>query len=169
MNPQIKLPYQYPKAFRCVHTSQPLRGTKAKSRKHSSLYLKRKTCALCRWWCGDFRCTRAYLELADKAEPSCGEYLDGLGCIPWHAQNSLGMLGMHGTYEANMAMHEADLIFGIGVRFDDRTTNNLENTVRMRKLCTLISTHRRFQKRESRFTNRWFGRKSAYDHVRFVG
>lgn len=33
---------------------------------------------------------------------------------------------MHGTYEANMAMHNADLIFGIGVRFDDRTTNNLE-------------------------------------------
>ena len=32
---------------------------------------------------------------------------------------------MHGTYEANMTMHNADLIFGIGVRFDDRTTNNL--------------------------------------------
>ncbi|GBU11855.1 hypothetical protein AwEntero_04560 [Enterobacterales bacterium] len=35
------------------------------------------------------------------------------------------MLGMHGTYEANMTMHNADLIFGVGVRFDDRTTNNL--------------------------------------------
>lgn len=35
------------------------------------------------------------------------------------------MLGMHGTYEANMTMHNTDLIFGIGVRFDDRTTNNL--------------------------------------------
>jgi acetolactate synthase-1/2/3 large subunit len=34
------------------------------------------------------------------------------------------MLGMHGTYEANMAMHEADLIFALGSRFDDRTTNN---------------------------------------------
>ncbi|NVP02344.1 acetolactate synthase 3 large subunit, partial [Photobacterium damselae subsp. damselae] len=36
-----------------------------------------------------------------------------------------GMLGMHGTYEANMTMHNSDLIFGVGVRFDDRTTNNL--------------------------------------------
>ncbi len=50
----------------------------------------------------------------------------GLGAFPGTHKNSLGMLGMHGTYEANMAMHEADLIFGIGVRFDDRTTNNLE-------------------------------------------
>ncbi|MDF5415074.1 thiamine pyrophosphate-dependent enzyme, partial [Vibrio parahaemolyticus] len=52
--------------------------------------------------------------------------LMGLGAFPGTHKNSLGMLGMHGTYEANMAMHEADLIFGIGVRFDDRTTNNLE-------------------------------------------
>ena len=36
------------------------------------------------------------------------------------------MLGMHGTYEANTAMHESDLILGVGVRFDDRTTNNLD-------------------------------------------
>lgn len=35
------------------------------------------------------------------------------------------MLGMHGTYEANMTMHNADVIFAVGVRFDDRTTNNL--------------------------------------------
>jgi acetolactate synthase-1/2/3 large subunit len=35
------------------------------------------------------------------------------------------MLGMHGTYEANMTMHHSDVIFAVGVRFDDRTTNNL--------------------------------------------
>lgn len=35
------------------------------------------------------------------------------------------MLGMHGTYEANMTMHNSDVIFAVGVRFDDRTTNNL--------------------------------------------
>lgn len=50
----------------------------------------------------------------------------GLGVFPGTHKNSLGMLGMHGVYEANMAMHNADLIFGVGVRFDDRTTNNLE-------------------------------------------
>ncbi len=50
----------------------------------------------------------------------------GLGAFPGTHKQCLGMLGMHGTYEANMAMHNADLIFGVGVRFDDRTTNNLE-------------------------------------------
>ena len=40
----------------------------------------------------------------------------GLGAFPGSHKNCLGMLGMHGTYEANMAMHNSDLIFGIGVR-----------------------------------------------------
>ena len=50
--------------------------------------------------------------------------LMGLGAFPATHQNFIGMLGMHGTYESNMAMHEADLIFALGSRFDDRTTNN---------------------------------------------
>jgi acetolactate synthase-1/2/3 large subunit len=50
--------------------------------------------------------------------------LMGLGAYPGSDSQSLGMLGMHGTYEANMAMHEADLIIAIGARFDDRVTNN---------------------------------------------
>ncbi len=50
--------------------------------------------------------------------------LMGLGAFPATHKNFIGMLGMHGTYEANMAMHEADLIFALGSRFDDRTTNN---------------------------------------------
>ncbi len=51
--------------------------------------------------------------------------LMGLGAFPATHRQSLGMLGMHGTYEANMTMHNADVIFAVGVRFDDRTTNNL--------------------------------------------
>lgn len=51
--------------------------------------------------------------------------LMGLGAYPSSDKQFLGMLGMHGTYEANNAMHHSDLILGIGVRFDDRTTNNL--------------------------------------------
>lgn len=51
--------------------------------------------------------------------------LMGLGAYPGSDKQFIGMLGMHGTYEANNAMHESDLILGIGVRFDDRTTNNL--------------------------------------------
>jgi len=52
--------------------------------------------------------------------------LMGLGCFPAAHPLSLGMLGMHGTYWANMAMTEADLILAIGVRFDDRVTGALE-------------------------------------------
>lgn len=51
--------------------------------------------------------------------------LMGLGAFPATHRRALGMLGMHGTYEANMTMHNADVIFAVGVRFDDRTTNNL--------------------------------------------
>ncbi len=50
--------------------------------------------------------------------------LMGLGAFPGDDPQFLGMLGMHGTYEANCAMHHADLIFAIGARFDDRVTNN---------------------------------------------
>ena len=50
--------------------------------------------------------------------------LMGLGVYPAADEQFVGMLGMHGTYEANMVMHEADLIMAIGARFDDRITNN---------------------------------------------
>ena len=49
--------------------------------------------------------------------------LMGLGVYPASDKYFLGMLGMHGTYQANMAMHNADLIIAIGARFDDRITN----------------------------------------------
>lgn len=48
----------------------------------------------------------------------------GLGAYPASDPQFLGMLGMHGTYEANMAMHYCDVLLGIGVRFDDRVTNS---------------------------------------------
>ena len=50
--------------------------------------------------------------------------LMGLGAFPGNDNQFVGMLGMHGTYEANMVMSEADLIFNVGARFDDRITNN---------------------------------------------
>ncbi|MFB2661915.1 acetolactate synthase 3 large subunit [Shewanella mangrovisoli] len=66
------------------------------------------------------------LTLAEKLNIPVVSTLMGLGAFPGTHKNSLGMLGMHGRYEANMTMHNCDLIFGIGVRFDDRTTNNIE-------------------------------------------
>jgi len=52
--------------------------------------------------------------------------LMGLGAFPASDPLSLGMLGMHGTYEANMGMHHCDVLIAIGARFDDRVTGNLE-------------------------------------------
>ena len=50
--------------------------------------------------------------------------LMGLGAYPATGDRFIGMLGMHGTYEANMAMHNSDLILAVGARFDDRITND---------------------------------------------
>jgi acetolactate synthase-1/2/3 large subunit len=52
--------------------------------------------------------------------------LMGLGCYPASGDNWLGMLGMHGLYEANMAMHDCDLMINVGARFDDRITGRLD-------------------------------------------
>lgn len=52
--------------------------------------------------------------------------LMGLGAYPASDRQFLGMLGMHGTYEANMGMHNCDVLIAIGARFDDRVTGNLE-------------------------------------------
>ncbi|MES9905840.1 MAG: acetolactate synthase 3 large subunit [Sedimenticola sp.] len=51
--------------------------------------------------------------------------LMGLGSYPASDKQFIGMLGMHGTYEANMSMHEADVLIAIGVRFDDRVTGHV--------------------------------------------
>tara|TARA_Y100000590_G_scaffold197482_1_gene224270 strand:+ start:1739 stop:3514 length:1776 start_codon:yes stop_codon:yes gene_type:complete len=52
--------------------------------------------------------------------------LQGLGAFPGNDQQFLGMLGMHGTYEANNAMHDCDLMINIGARFDDRITGKID-------------------------------------------
>ena len=52
--------------------------------------------------------------------------LMGLGAVAHDNKNFLGMLGMHGTYEANLAMHHCDLMINVGARFDDRVTGRLD-------------------------------------------
>ncbi len=52
--------------------------------------------------------------------------LMGLGAYPSSDRQFVGMLGMHGTYEANMAMHNCDVLIAVGARFDDRVTGNIE-------------------------------------------
>ena len=53
--------------------------------------------------------------------------LMGLGGFPGNDPQFIGMLGMHGTYEANMAMHDCDVMFAVGARFDDRVTGRLSD------------------------------------------
>ena len=65
-------------------------------------------------------------ELARISGAPVTSTLMGLGALPASSPQWLGMLGMHGTYEANMAMNEADLVVAIGARFDDRVTGRLD-------------------------------------------
>ncbi|MCX7565276.1 acetolactate synthase 3 large subunit [Sulfitobacter sp. F26169L] len=65
-------------------------------------------------------------ELVDATGFPITSTLMGLGCYPASGDKWLGMLGMHGLYEANMAMHDCDLMINIGARFDDRITGVVE-------------------------------------------
>ena len=65
-------------------------------------------------------------ELVQLLNIPCTGTLMGLGGYPASDRRFLGMLGMHGTYEANMAMHHCDVLFAVGARFDDRVTGDLK-------------------------------------------
>jgi len=65
-------------------------------------------------------------ELVDATGIPVTSTLMGLGAYPASGDNWLGMLGMHGLYEANMAMHGCDLMINIGARFDDRITGRID-------------------------------------------
>ena len=67
--------------------------------------------------------------------------LQGLGAFPGYDQQFLGMLGMHGTYEANNAMHDCDLMINIGARFDDRITGKIDEFSPGSKKYTSILIH----------------------------
>jgi len=127
MNPQIKLPYEYPESISMRSYKPTTSGHKGQIKKGLKALLEAKKPVL--YVGGGAVISQAdehLLKLAEDLNLPVVSTLMGLGAFPGTHKNSLGMLGMHGTYEANMAMHNADLIFGVGVRFDDRTTNNLE-------------------------------------------
>ena len=65
-------------------------------------------------------------ELVDATGIPITSTLMGLGCYPASGKHWLGMLGMHGLYEANLAMHGCDLMINVGARFDDRITGRLD-------------------------------------------
>ncbi|WP_026757380.1 acetolactate synthase 3 large subunit [Sediminimonas qiaohouensis] len=65
-------------------------------------------------------------ELVEATGAPITSTLMGLGAYPANGKSWLGMLGMHGLYEANMAMHDCDLLIAIGARFDDRITGRID-------------------------------------------
>jgi acetolactate synthase I/II/III large subunit len=73
---------------------------------------------------GPEACTR-FTELVRMIDAPCTLTLMGLGAFPAADPHFLGMVGMHGTYEANLAMHDCDLMIAVGSRFDDRVTGRL--------------------------------------------
>lgn len=74
---------------------------------------------------GEAACAR-FAELVRWKNAPCTLTLMGLGAFPSSSPQWLGMLGMHGTLEANLAMHDADLVICVGARFDDRVTGKLQ-------------------------------------------
>jgi acetolactate synthase-1/2/3 large subunit len=67
----------------------------------------------------------SFAELVRLTDAPCTLTLMGLGAFPAADPHFLGMVGMHGTYEANLAMHDCDLMVAVGSRFDDRVTGRL--------------------------------------------
>ncbi|MBV7298834.1 acetolactate synthase 3 large subunit [Enterovibrio paralichthyis] len=127
LNPANKYPYEYPESMSMRSYNPTTSGHKGQIKRGLKALLEAKKPVL---YVGGgaiiSECGEQIKTLADTLNIPVISTLMGLGAYPGTGEKSLGMLGMHGTYEANMAMHNADLIFGIGVRFDDRTTNNLE-------------------------------------------
>ncbi len=69
--------------------------------------------------------SKLLFELIKKTGFPCTQTLMGLGAFPTSNPQALGMLGMHGTYESNLAMHQCDLMICVGARFDDRITGKV--------------------------------------------
>ncbi|GGP39695.1 acetolactate synthase [Shewanella algicola] len=127
LSPDVLHDYVYPKTVKMRSYNPTTTGHKGQIRRGLQALLAAKKPVL---YVGGGAvisgCDAQILKLAERLNIPVISTLMGLGAFPGTHSQSLGMLGMHGQYEANMAMHNTDLIFGIGVRFDDRTTNNVD-------------------------------------------
>lgn len=127
LNPQQVYDYHYPDSMSLRSYNPTLQGHKGQVRRGLAALLAAKQPVL---YVGGGAimsgCSAQLFALSQRLKLPVVNTLMGLGAFPGDHPHCIGMLGMHGCYEANMAMHHSDLIFGIGVRFDDRTTNNIE-------------------------------------------
>ena len=126
VNPANKFAYEYPKEIALRSYNPTVQGHKGQiKRALKALMVAKKPVLYVGGGVISAECSNELVDFAKKLNLPVTSSLMGLGAYPSSDRQFLGMLGMHGTYEANNAMHESDLILGIGVRFDDRTTANL--------------------------------------------
>jgi len=125
-DPNVRIPYEYPKKISMRSYKPVEKGHPRQIRKAVDLMVKAQRPVI--YTGGGVILGDASEELRRLVEVTgfpVTHTLMGLGAVPASDKRFLGMLGMHGTYEANMAMHESDLIIAIGARFDDRVTGKL--------------------------------------------
>ena len=126
-DPRIKVPYKYPKKVTMRSYNPVLTLQKDQIKKAVDLLLGAQKPII--YSGGGVVLGEASKELTEFARTlgyPITNTLMGLGAYPATDKQFIGMLGMHGTYEANMAMHESDVIIAIGARFDDRVTGKLD-------------------------------------------
>ena len=125
-DPTIKVPYKYPKKIAMRSYNPAVAGHKGQIKKAVELLLSAQRPMI--YSGGGVILGEASQELTEMTRLlgyPITNTLMGLGGYPATDDQFVGMLGMHGTYEANMAMHESDVILAVGARFDDRVTGKL--------------------------------------------
>ncbi len=125
-DPNIKVPYHYPRDISMRSYSPASKGHLGQIKKAVELILNAKRPVI--YSGGGVVLGEASAELTQMTQIldyPITNTLMGLGAYPATNKQFIGMLGMHGTYEANLAMHESDVILAVGVRFDDRVTGKL--------------------------------------------
>ncbi|MFW5399031.1 acetolactate synthase 3 large subunit [Yersinia sp. 1252 StPb PI] len=126
VGPAVKMPYAYPDQVSLRSYNPTVQGHRGQiKRALQTILAAKKPIMYVGGGAINSACHEELLALAEQLNLPVTSSLMGLGSFPGTHRQSVGMLGMHGTFEANMAMHNTDLIFAVGVRFDDRTTNNL--------------------------------------------
>ncbi|MFS1524762.1 acetolactate synthase 3 large subunit [Microbulbifer sp. 2304DJ12-6] len=123
-SPSERFPYRYPEKLRMRSYTPAGKGHGGQIRKAVALLLSARRPVIYAGG-GVVQGEGAALlaELARRLNYPVTNTLMGLGAFPGSDKRFLGMLGMHGTFEANTAMHHADVILAVGARFDDRVTN----------------------------------------------
>ena len=125
-DPNIKIPYHYPESVAIRSYTPQVKGHRLQIKKAVELLTTARQPMI--YTGGGVvlgNASDALVKLTRLLGFPITNTLMGLGAYPSTDRQFVGMLGMHGTYEANMAMHECDVLLAIGARFDDRVTGKL--------------------------------------------